>query len=420
MILSILALPFILNNIGSESFARVSILLTLFQFITILDLGLGNFIIARFTSIFQSGKLSTESEFVTKFIPWLPICSIVLVISVFLVDRMSFLKLAFSLGDDSHYQAQVYLFYLLSFLNLMLLCLTKMLLVLNKRDKYQITISLNVGFPHAILLGASFFSFSFIDLVLFYQVASSVVYFYGLLNILESGYSIRFLSSYFKSRCTLNSHYLLFLIHSSYRFFILQLIGFVTTQFGVLLVAQFFEARDVAEYSILLRILGVHIAFVTFIFGSSQSEINQILKSKTLNSLRTFFVSIYLFSTIFIILIFTVLLLFRENIFFLKILGGTVFSPELLLTGLVYIVVWSINYPFSIIAISDFPTNWYFRGAIVSLLMNLVIAVGFIKYMDFNGGPLIANSFSMIVFSIIPFVFWIFKNRSRNHSNVAF
>lgn len=417
MIISILSLPFILNNIGSVSFARVSILLTLFQFITILDWGLGNFIISRFTPIFQSGKLKSQSEFTTKFLPMLLISNIVLVTLVFLVDRMSVLKLAFSLGNGLQYEARVYLFYTFCLINLVLLCLSKMLLVLNKRDMYQITLSLNVAFPQLVILGASFVSFSSIDLVLLYQVSSSLVYLFGLLNILENKYSIRILHSYLKLSLKPNSRYLLFLFRSSYRFFILQLIGFVTSQAGVLIVAQFSGTQQVAEYSIIMRILGVHIAFVTFIFGSSQSEINQILKTKSLKFLKKFFISVYLFSAISIVSIFTVLILFRENVFFLKIVGGTVFSSELVLTSLVYIVVWSINYPFSIVAVSDFPSKWYFRGSIVALPINLLIAVGLLECLKFNGGPLIANSVSMILFSIIPFVFWFFKGIYRSTEN---
>lgn len=416
IVILILSLPIILHNIGSESFAMVSILLTLFQFITILDLGLGNFMISRFTPIFRSAKVNKESEFVTKFLPLLPILSILPVAFVFLVDQMSVLKLAFSLGEGSQYQIKVYIFYILSFFNLMLVCMTKMLLVLNRRDKYQITHSMNVVFPQLILFGSSFFSFSWIDLVLLYQLSSTLVYLLGLVGIFQSRNSLHFLASYFESRFKLNSHYLSLVIESSYRFFFLQLIFFVSSQAGVLLVAQFSDFQEVTEYSIMMRILSVHIGFVSFIFGGSQSEINQILKTSGLKPLKKFFFSVYVFSTVFILWIFTILLLFRENVFFLKLVGGTVFSTELLLSSLLYVVVWSINFPFAVVAISDFPSDWYFRAALASLPVNLIIAVGLLKFVNFQGGPLIANCCTIVVFSIIPFTFWVGKNIRQSDS----
>jgi len=410
LVVSILSLPFILNNIGLDSFAMVSILLTLFQLITILDWGLGNFIIARFTPIFQNAKMSRDSEFVTKFLPLLPVSSILLVAIVFLVDRFSVLKLAFSLGNGSQYQTRVYLFYLLSLLSLIFLCLTKMLLVTHQRDNYQMTLSMNVVFPQLILLGASFFSFSFIDLVIMYQLSSILVYFLGLVGNFTRTFSNCSIASFFGSGFKFDFLYLLFLIQSSYRFFILQLIGFFTSQAGVLIVAQFSDSDEVAEYSIIMRILGVHIAFVSFIFGASQSEINQILKSENIENLRRFFFSVYVFSTIFITLIFSALLVFRENVLLLNLLGGTFLSTDLLLAGFFFLVVWSLNFPFSVVAISDFPHTWYFRAAVIAFPINLVIALALVKYLNFLGGPLVANCISMFAFSILPFVFFFFRN----------
>lgn len=417
MVILFSSFPFILSNIGSDSFAKVTILLTLFQFITILDWGLGNFIISRFTAIFQREKVDEESEFATKFIPLLPISSLILVALIFFVDRASVAKLAFSLGKGPEYELKVYLFYLLSFINLILLCLTKILLVMKRRDRYQFILSINAVFPQLILFGVSYFPLSSIDMVLSYQVSSSLVYIVGLLGILDRKYIICGLTSHYKSNFRLDAPYLKFVIYSSYKFFFLQLIGFITSQAGILLVAQFSHTQEVTAYAIIMRILGIHIAFVTFMYGSSQSEINLALRNSRFDLLREYFVSVYLFSLVFITLIFMFLFLFRQDVFFLNLLGGSVLSTQLLLSGLLFIIVWSINFPFSVIAISDFPPNWYFRGAIVSLQLNLFIAVVLLKYLSFSSGPLIANSISMIFFSIVPFIYFNFRKNHHSEEN---
>ena len=207
--------------------------------------------------------------------------------------------------------------------------------------------------------------------------------------------------------------YLKFAVRSSRRFFVMQIIGFATSQAGILLVAQFSKSTEIAQYAILMRILGIQISFVTFIFGSYQAELNWALGDESYVKLKRFFREVYLFSVVFMLIVFVSLFIFRNESWFLSLIGGVQIPISLIVSGLVFSLIWTINYPFSLAAISDFPTSWYFWLATIALPCNLMIAIVLLKYLNFLGAPLIANAISMVLFSILPFCFSFYRNRPR-------